>query len=138
MKVIGIQINSTEAVLVVLEEVDGTNTQTDESIKFHIEDIYDCVQVRQFRNQINMAFETIKPDRVGIYKRNAFVKGKMAPSPASFKLEGIIQLYEKIITEFVAPQTLKAFFRKNECPIHPMHKYQQDAFDVAFYLLNNK
>jgi hypothetical protein len=62
----------------------------------------------------------------------------MAPSPVSFKLEGIIQLYEKVEVEFVAPQTTKAFLKKNACPVLPFKKKQQDAFDVAYYLLNSK
>jgi hypothetical protein len=136
MKALGIQIKSTGAILVVLKKDAASSiTQTDECTKFEIADIYDSQQVRRFRDQINVALETIKPTKVGICKRNANGKGKMAPSPASFKLEGIIQLYDKIEIEFVAPQTVQAFLKKNPCPTNPKNKYQQDAFDLAYLLL---
>jgi hypothetical protein len=136
MKTLGIQIKSTEAILVVLkQDSSGTVVQTDESTKFEIVDIYDSKHVRRFRDQINVALDTIKPSKIGICKRNANGRGKMAPSPSSFKLEGIIQLYDKVDIEFVAPQTVQAFMKKNTCPINPKNKYQQDAFDLAYLLL---
>lgn len=135
MKALGIQIKTNEAILVILKEKDGEITQTDECAKFEIADIYNSNHVRQFRDQINIALDTIKPNRVGIYKRNVNGKGKMAPSPASFKLEGIFQLYEKSDIEFVAPATIAAFLKKNPAPIKAKNKYQQDAFDLAYLLL---
>ncbi|MBL7839395.1 MAG: DUF3010 family protein [Cyclobacteriaceae bacterium] len=139
MKVLGIQIKSKEAILVILtQDGSGNIVQTDECTTFEITDIYNSNHVKQFRNQINIAFDTIKPHRIGICKRNENGKGMMAPSPVSFKLEGIIQLYDKIDVEFVAPQTTKAFLKKNTCSIVPSKKYQQDAFDVAYYLLTAK
>lgn len=136
MKTLGIQIKSAEAILVVLKQDEsGTIVQTDECTRFEIVDIYDSEQVRRFRDQINVVLDTIKPNKVGICKRNANGKGKMAPSPVSFKLEGIIQLYDKVPIEFVAPQTLQAFLKKNPSAISPKNKYQQDAFDLAYLLL---
>ncbi len=124
--------------MVLTKQTDGTITQSTEGTTYEIKDIYSSNQVKQFRDQINIAFDTIKPDRIAICKRNENGKGMMAPSPVSFKLEGIIQLYEKIEVEFVAPQTTKAFLKKSTCSIIPSKKYQQDAFDVAYYLLNSK
>lgn len=139
MKALGIQIKSNEAILVVLtKQGDGTVTQSIEGTTFEIKDIYNSNQIRQFRDQIIIAFDSIKPDRIAICKRNENGKGMMAPSPVSFKLEGIIQLYDKVEIEFVAPQTTKAFLKKNPCPLLPSKKKQQDAFDVAYYLLNSK
>ena len=97
MKTIGIQIKSTEAIMVVLEKDEfGNTTQTNESAKFGINDPTKPNQVRQFRDQINTAFDLIGATRIGIVARNAKGKGDRAPSPVSFKLEGIIQLYDKI------------------------------------------
>lgn len=136
MKTLGIQIKSTEAILVVLkQDAAGTIVQTDECTKFKIEDMYDSDQVRRFRDQVNVALNIIKPDKIGICKRNANGKGKMAPSPSSFKLEGIIQLYDKVPIVFVAPQTIQAFLKKRTRTINPENKYQQDAFDLAYLLL---
>ncbi|MGB4773320.1 MAG: DUF3010 family protein [Chitinophagaceae bacterium] len=133
-KTIGLQIKGGEAILVVLKmQDDGTVIQTNECARFSIEDHTKPEQVRQFRNQINSAFDSIRPDSIAIVARNANGKGEMAPSPLSFKLEGIIQLYEDIPVTLVWKQTLSAFYKKKTKSIAPKHKYQQDAFDVAYY-----
>lgn len=137
MKVIGIQIKSKETILVVLEKDSvGNITQTNESAKFGIDDPTKPNQVRQFRDQINAAFDSISASRIGIVARNANGKGDRAPSPVSFKLEGIIQLYDKIETELVWKQTTNAYFKKNTKTLTPKNKYQEDAFDLAVYLIN--
>lgn len=137
MKVLGIQILSNEAILVVLEKnEDGNVNQTKECAKFEIKDSEDSRQVRQFRDQINAAFDTIRPDKIGLVARNGKAKGRMAPSPVSFKLEGLIQLYDRIEVEFVWPQTISAFAKKNPIALTADKKYQQDALEVAFMLLN--
>jgi hypothetical protein len=137
MKVIGIQIKSKEAILVVLEkEASGIIVQTNESAKYSIDDPANPSQVKQFRDQINSAFDSINAFRIGIVARNANGKGERAPSPISFKLEGIIQLYDRIEVELVWKQTTNAYFKKNAKSIAAKHKYQEDAFDLAYYLIN--
>jgi len=136
MKAIGIQIKSNEAILVVLEINNaGIIIQTNESTKFDIYDPSKPNQVRQFHDQINSAFDSIAPSQIGVMARNAKAKGQRAPSAFSFKLEGIIQLYEKCDIELIWPQSIAAFYKKNPRLQQPRNKYQQDAFDVAFYLL---
>ncbi len=137
MKVIGIQIKSKEAILVVLEkDTAGNITQTNESAKFSIDDPANPNQVKQFRDQINASFDSIGASRIGIVARNANGKGERAPSPISFKLEGIIQLYDKIEIELVWKQTTNAYFKKNTKTSTSKNKYQEDAFDLAYYLIN--
>lgn len=139
MKTIGIQIKSTEAILVVLEKDKlGNIVQTNESSRFDLDDPSKPNQVKQFRDQINSAFDSIKPFRIGIVARNANGKGQRAPSPISFKLEGIIQIYDKLEIELVWPQTTIAYFKKNPKTTKAKNKYQEDAFDLAFYLINQK
>ena len=137
MKVIGLQIKSTEAILVVLKkEADGSLIQTDECIKFNIADPSDPIQVRQFRDQINSAFDNIDPGKIAILARNHKAKGTMTPSPMSFKLEGIIQLYDKKPIALIWPQSVLAFTKKNSPP-DAKYTYQQDAINLAFFALNN-
>jgi hypothetical protein len=137
MKTIGIQIKSTEAIMVVLEKAsDGSIIQTNESARFIINDPTKPNQVKQFRDQINSTFDSISATRIGIVARNANGKGERAPSPVSFKLEGIIQLYGKLEIELVWKQTTIAYFKKNQRKTSPKTKYQEDAFDVAYYLIN--
>ena len=136
MKAIGIQIQGEEVILVVLEKNEsGQIIQTDESIKFNIIDHCNSVQVQQFRDQVNSTFDSIKPTFIGIKARNANGQGKYSPSPVSFKLEGIIQLYAKVSIDFVSSQTISAYKKKNDVFPPSKNKYQQDAYDVAFYLL---
>lgn len=137
MKVIGIQIKSKEAILVVLEKNDSGNiVQTNESAKYGIDDPANPNQVKQFRDQINSAFDSIGATRIGVVARNPNGKGERAPSPISFKLEGIIQLYENIEVELVWKQTTNAYYKKHTKTISANNKYQADAFDLAYYLIN--
>lgn len=137
MKTIGIQIKSTEAIMVVLEkDAAGNISQTNESAKFGIDDPTKPNQIRQFRDQINTAFDSIGAERIGIVARNANGKGDRVPSPISFKLEGIIQLYDKTEIELVWKQTTIAYFKKNAKMASAKNKYQEDAFDVAYFLIN--
>lgn len=136
MKAIGIQIEGNDAVLVVLIKDDnGIITQTNECVKLNLADHTDSVQVQQFRDQINCTLDSIKPTIVGIKARIAKAGGKLSPSPVSFKLEGIIQLYTKVSIDFVWSQTISAYKKKNDVFPSSKNKYQQDAYDVAFYLL---
>ena len=135
MKTIGIQIKSSEAIVVVLEK-DALNniTQTNECSKFKIDEPNDHIQVKQFRDQINATFDLVGPAKIGIITRNANGKGEYAPSPISFKLEGIIQLYDKVEVEFVAPKTITTYFKKNNKTVKSKNVYQENAFDLAYYL----
>ena len=139
MKVIGIQIEGEEAILVVLNrDNNGVITQTNECVKLNIPDHLNSTQVQQFRDQVNSAFDLINPSYIGIKARNAKAASSRVrpPSPISFKLEGIIQLYPKCDIEFIWPATLSAFKKScAELPT-PKKKYQQDAYEVAYYLLN--
>jgi hypothetical protein len=110
----------------------------DESFKKHYSEKMGKPEVQQFRDQVNSTFDLIAPTVIGIKMRNAKAKerGKVRPpSPISFKLEGIIQLYSKCNIDFVWPQTITAFKKKNGSFLASKNKYQQDAFDIAYYLL---
>jgi len=140
IKVVGIQIDADEIILVVLQkDNNGVISQTEECVRFNIADHTVSAQVQQFKDQVNSTFDLIAPVVVGIKMRNAkaTAAGKVRPpSPISFKLEGIIQLYTKCPIEFVWPQTITAFKKKNGDFLTSKNKYQQDAYDIAYYLLS--
>ncbi|SRR6266542_2215835 len=136
MKILAVQIKSSEAILVVLKKNDdGLIFQTNESTKFQLADHSNSNQVKQFRDQINAAFDTIEPDRIIILARNANGKGRLAPSPVSFKLEGIMQLYTKKNIEFMWPQTISAYLKKEPIALKAENKYQQDALHAAYIII---
>lgn len=136
MKAIGIKLRTNEVIVVVLEkDTNGIITQSHESEKYKIDDPTDTVQVRQFQNQINIALNSAKPDLVAFIARAHNAKGRMAPSAMSFKWEGILQLITKHDIGSVSPQTLSAFFKKNKKTLSPNKKLEEDAFNLAYYLL---
>jgi hypothetical protein len=135
MKAIGIQINSNEAIISVLEkDENGIISQLDTSRKIKLDDHFNQEQVKQFYTQIKVTFDSIGESKIAIYVRNPSAKGERASSPISFKLEGIIQLYCSEI-QMIWPQTLTAFFKKNAMIIKPKFQYQEDSFRLAYYLL---
>lgn len=139
MKTIGIQIKSNETIMVVLsKDKEGNITQSQDSTKFKLDDPTQPEQVKQFKDQINSFFDSVKPQKIGVVARNSNSKVKPSPSPISFKLEGIIQLYEKTQIELIWKKTTDAFFKKNEKVLSSEKGYQTDAFDLAYYLIENK
>jgi len=139
MKTIGIQIKGAEAIVVVLHKDDkGIISMTNESCKIKIDVPLSSIQVKQFKDQINTLFDTIGADNIGIMARNASGRGSMSPSPISFKLEGIIQLYNSLEVEIIWKQSINAYFKKNTKTLSANNKYQEDAFDIAYYLISTK
>ncbi|MFA9390820.1 MAG: DUF3010 family protein [Prolixibacteraceae bacterium] len=135
MKVIAITIESTRAIFYSLEkhrnETIGSIAEDLKSIA--IADDYNSAEMREFKEKAFTFFDRVKPDRIVILKR--MTKGKFAAGSVSFKLEGVLQCYEAVDIEFVAPTSLKAFYKKNEFTQNPVHKYQLNAAQLAQYVV---
>jgi hypothetical protein len=142
MKAIGIEIEADELIIIVLERTSaGAVIQTNESTKIKVKDHTDNSQVRQFKEQVESLFQTINPQKIGVRARNAKAKANeklkvRPPSPVSFKLEGILQLFDECDVSFVWPQTITAFKRKHSM-LEAKYAYQQNAADIAYYLLES-
>jgi hypothetical protein len=138
MNTIGIQLKGSEAILVVLaEDAEGNLEISKSSIKLKLDNHLNSDEVKQFRSQVSSLFDNLKPNKIGVLARNPKGNGVHSPSPISFKLEGVIQLYEKVEVEFIWPKSLQSFLKKNPKPISANFKYQDDALEVAYYLLKN-
>lgn len=137
MTTIGIEIDGHDAILIILEkDKNGTILQKETSIKkIELKNDMENLEVKQFQEVVYSHFKSQSPDKIGIIRRNA--KGQKAASPMSFKLEGIIQLYDKIDIQFIHPATIRAFLKKNPLPFEPKFKYQTPALELAHYLLFN-
>ena len=134
MITVGIDIDSSKAIIYAVKFINGAFDNINGDFKtIVLHDEYDNSQIREFQSTIHSFFDTIKPNRIGIIKRNA--KGKFASSPTSFKLEGLIQTYLSCDVEFVSPQTLTAFYKTNSF-IVPSNKYQVNASKLAQYLVS--
>jgi len=137
MKVLGISIEANKAIFSALEKDANQNMQemSNAPKKLELKDHLDSEEVRSFLLELHTFLSKETFDQVGIITRGT--KGRFAASPISFKIEGLIQVFPNMKIEFVAPATLRAYFKKKENPIEPKYSYQKDACDLAFYLLKD-
>jgi hypothetical protein len=135
MKSIGIEIDKKRAICFALEK-DNQGTYINLTGKFKyldIKDDQDNIEIQNFQSTIHTFFENINPNRIAIISRQT--KGKFASSPLSFKLEGLIQCYNKVNIEFIAKATLTAHYKKNSFTTVYDNNYQENAAKLANYLL---
>lgn len=134
MKIIAIDIDKKKAICIALEK-DSSGTYhnlTGTKKYFEVKDDRDGEELREFMKELHSYFDSITPDKLGIITRQT--KGRFSASPFSFKLEGIIQLYDKMEIEFITPQALNAYFKKSELPLSFDHNYQEKAMKLAVFL----
>lgn len=135
MKTLGIEIKGNVAVFCAIED-DGTITDiTGAMKKLELKDDESSVEVNEFMNVIHSYFKDMQFDKIGIIKRNKSVKAKFRVSPISFKLEGFIQIYPDHEIDFISPQSLRAFIKKNQLPFTPKFSYQMSSAELAYYLV---
>ena len=134
MRTIGIEIDKKKVICVAIEKNSIGNYQniTGKRKSFELEDDRNGNQLREFKNELHSYFETINPEKIGIVTR--MTKGKFASSVFSFKVEGLVQLATKKKIEFITPQALTSYFKKNELPLPLDHKYQEKAMRLAVFL----
>ena len=133
MKTIGIEISKKKVIFIALEQTNGVFVNiTGKRKSIELEDDRDGKELKVFMKELHSYFDSINPDKIGIVTR--MTKGKFSASPFSFKIEGLIQLYDKVAIEFVTPQGLTGYFKKNELPLSPDHNYQEKAIKLAVFL----
>ena len=136
MKVIGIEIDKKRAICFALEYgSQGTYINLNGQFRYlEIKEDQDNGEIKNFQSAIHAFFNSIKPDVIAIIARQP--KGRFSSSTFSFKLEGLIQCYDKADIEFVSPRTLAAYYKNNPLPVPFDHSYQENAAKLANYLLN--
>jgi len=136
MKVIALDIDSSRVIIYAIELLDDASISnvTGDFKSITIKDDYNNPEIREFQSTIHSFFDNLNPDKIGVLKR--MTKGKFAASPVSFKLEGLIQCYQKCEIQFISPLTLTAFYKKNTFTIKPQNKYQANAARLAQYLIS--
>jgi hypothetical protein len=137
-RVCGIELKSSEAILVVVENPTGTIEIIDtKPNKLKIGDDEDSSEVRSFFDAFANFIRENSIDIIVLKKRAK--KGKMAGGSVSFKLEAVIQLNGIVDTVFVSGQGIAAAHKKNpfEIPVS-LNKYQETAFMAAcLYIRKN-
>ena len=134
MIVCGIQIAGSEAIFTILKKrnVDIQDI-TSNFRKLKLANDENCNEVRSFSKTIKSHFDNVNPKRIGIIKRNK--SGPFSGGAISFKIEGLIQIYEKNNVELISPHTLRKFQKEKSPVITPQCKYQEDSCILAQYLL---
>lgn len=131
MKICGVELAGSKAILAVVEKKDKTVEFIEcEPRKIELGD-------DESKNQVTSFFETFQGflkekniTIVAIKKRNK--KGEYSGGAVSFKIEGLIQLASECQVQLVAPATISAKFKKSGL-LHPdeCRKYQYSAFETA-------
>jgi len=135
MKTLGIDINGNTAVFCATEENGGIVDITGKMTKLELKDDESSQEVHEFVDVVHSHFNEMKFDKIGILKRAKSLKAKFPVSPISFKLEGLIQTYKDTEIQFIAPQSISAYYKKNQRVFNPKYAYQDSAANLAYYLL---
>ncbi len=139
MKVLGVEIYGREVRLGALEETNGiVSNYTGKYKPVSLENDDTADNVILFKTTLHAIFDGYNPDVIVIKYRNPNGKGMHAPSPLSFKIEGLIQIYDKAQIYFTKPQTTSAFYKKNHMDIAFDYSYQEDAIKLAHHYLKTK
>ncbi len=103
MRVIGIDVSGSKAIFVALEQK-LDNTIEDITGKFNslgLGDHKDSVELKRFKNTIFDFFDGIRPDAIAVVAKST--GGQYKGSAISFKIEGLLQSYEGLNVQIVAP-----------------------------------
>jgi Protein of unknown function (DUF3010) len=134
MKVVGIEIDSRKVIVVALERTDdGIVNYTGKYKPIKLEDDDVAENVRLFKNTLFATLDGFSPEVVVFLGRGT--SGMFAASPISFKIEGLLQLYENADVCCTKPQTISAFFKKNELDVVCEFGYQKNALNVSYHYL---
>ena len=135
MKTLGIDIAGNTAVFCAIEENSEIKDITGKMTKLELKDDESSLEVHEFVDVVHSFLKDHQFDKIAIIKRAKSLKAKFPVSPISFKLEGLIQTYKESEIMFVSPQTISAYFKKNQNLFKPKYGYQKSASDLAYYLL---
>jgi hypothetical protein len=136
MKVIGIEVKGSKVIFFALESINKKNVAIipDTLTSLNLKDHRDCTEVRMFKDMIHNFFKSISPDAIAIIAKKS--KGRFQASPISFKIEGLMQCYEAADVSFIDPITISAFKKKHNYEVIFEHVYQEDAANLAYYLIH--
>ncbi len=127
MKICGMELKSSNAVLVVLDDTEFCDLKIK---KLTIDNDESQEDIRQFCNEFLLFLEQNQIEKVVIKKRAK--KGNFAGGAVTFKMEGLIQLNPQCEVELISSQSISSFEKKNivEFP-SSLKKYQEQAYLAA-------
>jgi hypothetical protein len=127
MKVIGIEIDNDRAIFFALEKAEtDVNNITNNFKQLKLNDDKNNSEILKFQSVIFSHFNLINPDRIAILSRQG--KGHYASSSISFKIEALTQCYSKKDIEFVLPQAITSYYKKN--PLEQIEEHIAEFFNM--------
>lgn len=128
MRICGIELKGSEAILAVVETSDhGIELVNSGTKKIPLVDGDCCIQVKSFKDTFESFCRDNAIEKVVIKKRGK--KGEYAGGADTFKMEGIIQVSNVQEVILVSPQSIAAKQKKNKIEIPgDLNKYQHSAF----------
>jgi len=133
MKVCGIEISSNEAVVVVLEKTGDEIEMLNTSVKkITLSNDEKQSAINSFKNVILNFLKDNDVENVAIKQRAQ--SGKFSGGALSFKMEALIQLYEKEV-KIINGSTINSKTKNLNLTKYKINKYQEEALKAALAIL---
>ncbi|WP_425640279.1 DUF3010 family protein [Agrobacterium radiobacter] len=136
MKVCGLQIKASEAILVIVEDQAGVPALLEcKTKRLLLGNHEDGAELESFMQAAKSFVHQNAIDVIAVKKRAG--SGAMASSGVTFKIEALFQLAHKDIV-FISPQAITAFSKTNVGGLpNGLAAYQRDAYLSAGVYLKN-
>jgi hypothetical protein len=135
MKICGVELKGTEAVICLLSYQDGLFSLPEcrvRKVEFNKQN--KTSDIKYFQSTFAKLAEDYKVDKVVIKERP--LKGKFAGGALGFKMETAIQLIQSLDVDLMSSTELKASLKRNPVTVSfaetGLKIFQQQAFEVAY------
>jgi hypothetical protein len=140
MRICGVEIKGSEAVICILHYQDGLFSIPDcRARKVEFSKQNRSSDLRYFQATFAKLIEDYKVEKVVIKERPQ--KGKFAGGAFGFKMEAAIQLIDELDVELISPTALKASLKRNPVTVAfaetGLKVFQQQAFEIAYAVQMN-
>lgn len=136
MRTCGIHIDIDKVRFIILSCENGICTVVNTENKFlTLADRDTANGVKEFKDILHSFFDHHNLDNIGIISR--IPSGRMSSHGLSYKIEGLIQLYESCPVEVISLKTVIAYVDKNPHSLECEKKNQESALQLAYYLSKN-
>lgn len=131
MSLCGVEIKGSEAILAVVDIVDGKLTYVPtETKRIALADDDKAANVRSFAELVAGFLRDNNLTEIAIKKRGK--KGEFAGGATTFKIEGVFQMIRECKVDLISAPTIAAQDRKYGFPTPTtLNKYQTEAFRTA-------
>lgn len=137
MKVCGVDLKGSEAIIIALEGSSDNFEISDTGVtKVILGDTNNFEDVQAFKDTFHSFIKNRNIGHIGIRKRKT--RGQFSGGATGFKMEGLIQLTPNTNIALIAPTTISSTVKKNPPPEPKgMFGYQKGAYEIAYTLLRS-